>query len=164
MDGIGFFDAQLKSHCPMDMLNAMEERYKMRRLRSFLKDAHFLKDIGDYSHVTFFWMNNQWEYLGSNEAVLKLLGLSWYVDVVGKTNVQIFKRWGRDIGIAKKIDKENKYIYMLDSYCLLNEDIGEKGKVLTIKGPLLNRYGNIAGMIGISKYHDTPKIRHRIFL
>ena len=153
MDDVGFVERDLKDHCPMEMLASMEKKYKISPLRDFLKRTHFFLDIEDHSHVTFFWMDDKWTYLGGNEALLKLLGLDSYEKILGKKNIELILSWERDLLISEKLDCMNQWIVTNGDYCLLEEEIGEEEKILSVKGPLLNKDGITKGLIGMSKFN-----------
>jgi len=142
----------------MKMILAMAMKYDLTRLKKFLKNTAYLNDIDNYTHATFFWMDDKWHYIGGNFALLKMLKLKVFSGILQKSNAEIVENWDRDIETAKKLDWMNKAIIVHGSYCLLEEEIGEDEKILSIKGPLFNKDGSIRGLIGISKFNLSQEV------
>lgn len=95
------------------------------------------------------WKDVNLVYLGCNDRVLKVLGLSSRRDFIGKTDRDLWEK-----NIANKLKKADLHILTTGETINLEEVIlqkdGKRAVMLTNKSPLYNDKGGIVGIIGTS--------------
>ena len=97
-----------------------------------------------------FWKNTKGEFLGCNKVVANIFHLSDPMDIVGKTNYDLFEK-----DLADKAT-ESDNIVLNQEKTTNTEEIGlnTNGEIvtyLTTKTPLYNKQGKLVGLLGVAQ-------------
>lgn len=109
-----------------------------------------------------FWKDKNGKYLGVNNNLAKLLGLTNPSDIIGKTNNEIM-----DISYATELDQIDQDCINSSQKSFYEEpgfnEKGEPAIYFTQKLPLQNKEGEVVGLVGISMdITERKKIEHEL--
>lgn len=120
-----------------------------------------LRKIIDKLPGNVWWKSNKLVYLGCNDRVIKMLGLSSRKDLIGKTDHEL---WRKDI--ADKLKIADMHVLTTGESISLEEEIvqkdGSQAIMLTNKSPLFGENGEIIAVIGTSTDITERKAENKI--
>ena len=97
-----------------------------------------------------YWKDRDGQMLGCNDNQLRALNLSAREDYIGKTDLNL----QYDETVAKKIMEHDKLVMSMGCMMTFDEDLvdvdGINRTYFTNKIPLKNKFGDIAGVLGVS--------------
>ncbi len=100
-----------------------------------------------------YWKNKDLEYIGCNNKFLKIAGFSKKEDILGKKDIEIFKKTLTKKELKKLNDIDNSILdnkkKVITEEVGINE-LGEKAYYLTKKSPLYDEKGILLGIVGTS--------------
>lgn len=108
---------------------------------------NYLEYISSCVPGNFYWKNKEGYYQGCNNSLLQTVGFASRADIVGKTDYDLWPLHAEELrGNDKKVMSSKETIYLQES---VDFGIGEMYYTV-IKMPLLDREGNVVGIIGNS--------------
>ncbi len=125
--------------------------------------SQMIKQIIDLVDTSIYWKDKEGRYLGCNQYVLKIAGLNSLDEILGKTDFELV--WKREASKIKEIDD---WVMRTGNSYRGEEAIStHDGKLLlgfSIKNPLLDKNGQIIGVIGTSVDITAKKEAERLAL
>lgn len=138
---------KLHSLSHTELINLIYENE--RTIASLKKDNRMLRHVIALIPGNIFWKDKNGIYLGCNNNVANILGLSNPNDIIGKSNNTLF-----DTQLAGLADQIDQNVYQSSQEIYLEEkglnNHNEPAIYLTKKIPLTNDDGSIAGLLGVS--------------
>ncbi|MDQ5920714.1 MAG: two-component system, OmpR family, aerobic respiration control sensor histidine kinase ArcB [Pseudomonadota bacterium] len=130
-----------------DIKNKMEKE----KQELIFNEEEKIRQIIDVVDASIYWKDREGRYLGCNKYVLKMAGITSLDEIIGKTDFDMV--WKNEA--PKLIEIDNSVMTTNQRY--EGEELisiaSSKGKpivVLTVKNPLLNKNGNVVGIVGTS--------------
>lgn len=105
----------------------------------------YLESISSCMPGNFYWKDKEGRYLGCNNALLDTIGFISKAAIVGKNDFDLWPNQAKEItNNDKKVMKSGKILYLEE---WIDSPLTGRKDFTAIKMPLLDRYGNIAGVL-----------------